>query len=191
MLGNQGQGSPGFGDCNSLGVSFCFRLSGVTQGLSGWRWGWSVQSSHAGPGRGPLEPPGSLPVLLASLSPVQGSDRGSSARALGSLSPAFAEAANPQTHQVGSGRSHAEAGVGRFGGAALIASGAQHVWMSPWVRVQSCWMWTEISLRQSPQLSALSVLDLADNWRYDLVPLKVLEKGAWRGFWNGGSGSGG
>ena len=65
MLGNQGQGSPGFGDCNSLEVSFCFPLSGVTQGLSGWWWGWSVQSSYADSGRGPLEPPGFLPVLLA------------------------------------------------------------------------------------------------------------------------------
>ena len=105
------------------------------------RWLWPGAS--AAPWLSPC-PPG-LPWAQC-----QGSDRGSSVRALGSLSPAFAEAAKLQTHQVGSGRSQAEAVVRGCGGMALIAFGAQQVWVSSGVRVQSCWMWTEVSLRQSP-----------------------------------------
>lgn len=78
-----------------------------------------MQRSHTGPGRGPVQPAAPLPVLLAFPEP--------SARVLteaalpesSALSPAFVEATKRQAHQVGSGRSQAEAAVRGCGGTRL------------------------------------------------------------------------
>lgn len=90
------------------------------------------------PWPGPVQPPGPVPVFLAFSEP---SARGLTEAALpepSAPSPAFVEATKPQAHQVGSGRSQAEAAERGCGAPALIAFGAHQVWVSPGVRMQSC-----------------------------------------------------